>query len=773
MQKYRFIELQPAFLKCCFVGGVHALLCIGIPATPIQALGQQPAAEANTTQLPAVTVIADALDLPVANGTAAVISRRQIQNQTYTNPARVLQQVPGVYAREEDGFGIFSNISLRGTDSVRSAKATAMEDGILMSPAPYTAPATYHTPRIGRMSGVEVYKGSAQLRYGPQTTGGAINYLSTPFVALREDSPADSEFYLKSTYGSDNTFFDHAWWGHTQKTDAGTVGILLEMFHHQSDGFRDIDKSDTNTGFTLIEPMLRLFWEPDSLLKQRFEFRFGYSNLDSRETHLGLTDDDLHEDPLRRYAATQFDNFTSEQFRYSLRHIMQPSDSVRIETTAYYTWFTRNWYKLQDIRTPGGQVIGLPGALAAPGEPLDILKGNAAGFWRIRANDRDYEMLGIQSQVDWAFKTGLMTHDLTFGVRLHYDEGTRFERDDIAEVDANGQVIDFDTGRQGAAGNRVENTLAWSMFIEDKIRIGKLTLKPGLRWEHMRMRYKDGATTGPDLRRVIASDSGDLDALAPGIGANYELTDRLDLFGSYYRGISNPAPREYLRGDAQMETGDGFELGVRHSGKTLQAHAAGFYTSVENMIANEGLGGIGTIEDSNGGDARLYGLEMAVRWDALGNTRSDWALPVRAAVTYTKSEFVAVSPKADARSIYGSARPGNEVPYVPEWTASVGIGVEHRRFDLHLDATWTSEMYGTANNKTNLRNPAGQPDARYGKTEDAFILDLSAGYMVNANVRLIAGISNLTDEAFITSRLSSGARANQPRSFYGGVQIRF
>lgn len=88
-----------------------------------------------------------------AVGSAALITSQQIRNQTYANPNRVFQQLPGVYVRDEDGYGNFPNISLRGTDSVRSAKTTLMEDGVLMSPAPYTFPAAYHSPRIGRMSG--------------------------------------------------------------------------------------------------------------------------------------------------------------------------------------------------------------------------------------------------------------------------------------------------------------------------------------------------------------------------------------------------------------------------------------------------------------------------------------------------------------------------------------------------------------------------------------------------------------------------------------------
>ena len=61
----------------------------------------------------------------------------------------------------------------------------------MMAPAPYSEPAAYYTPRIGRMSGIEVLKGSSQVRFGPHTTGGVVNYLSTPFAELDPEIPAE------------------------------------------------------------------------------------------------------------------------------------------------------------------------------------------------------------------------------------------------------------------------------------------------------------------------------------------------------------------------------------------------------------------------------------------------------------------------------------------------------------------------------------------------------------------------------------------------------
>jgi len=760
------------------------------------------ATAAPAADLAPITVIGDAVNIPQIAGSAAVIDQQQIQRQTYTNPNRVLQQVPGVYVREEDGFGNFPNISLRGADGGRSSKLTVMEDGIMMAPAPYSDPSAYYSPRIGRMSSVEILKGSSQVRYGPQTTGGVINYLSTPFVALpapmaAEHAPADgknaggknsgkssvtptgeiqslaaSEGFLKSTYGSFNTFLNHAWWGHTQKTDAGTLGILLEFFHNQSDGYREIDKVGGDTGFTTIEPMIRLFWEPNSVLDQRFEFRFGYTNFDADETYLGLRDNDLRANPNRRYVASQFDNITSEQFRYSLSHIMQPTDSLRIETNAYYTSFARDWYKLDNVRDTEGNDIALAEALGSAGLGYDIVRGAAAGSWKMRSNNREYSTMGIQTQADWSFETGSLQHDLTIGARLHYDESSRFQRDDRARVNNAGSVLGISRGRQGEAGNRDANVLAYSMFIEDSIQLGRLTVKPGVRWEHLDLEFTDRAESG-NLNRVTNSGFGSLDALAPGVGLVYEVTDTWSLFGGFYRGISTPGPREFLRDGTDLEKSNGYELGIRHYGPAVQAELVGFFTDFDSLIVRDNLGGAGADVDANAGSAEVAGVEFAVRWDALSSANTDWRLPLRASATYTHSEVTSATPSADAESIFSGGGPGSQLPYIPEFTAAAGIGLEYRGFGLYLDGTYTSEMFGTARNTTSLRDFSGTPDARYGKTDSAFLLDLTLQYQVNNSVRLIAGISNLTGEEFIVSRLPYGGRANQPRAYYGGVEIRF
>ena len=140
-----------------------------------------------------VAIIGSKFNLKDIAGSAAFLDTQDIREHGVADVNRLLRRVPGVNLRQEDGFGLFPNISLRGVDAARNNKITIMEDGILTAPAPYSAPSAYYSPSTARMSGVEVLKGSSQVKYGPHTTGGAINFLSTAI-------PTNETYYLKSSW---------------------------------------------------------------------------------------------------------------------------------------------------------------------------------------------------------------------------------------------------------------------------------------------------------------------------------------------------------------------------------------------------------------------------------------------------------------------------------------------------------------------------------------------------------------------------------------------
>ena len=123
-----------------------------------------------------------------------------------------------------------------------------MEDGVLIAPAPYAAPAACYFPTLSRMHAVEVLKGASQLRYGPQTTGGVINLVSTPI-------PETASGRLQLVYGQDNQTDILANYG----GQIGSFGFSLETAQRSGvTGFKTIDRSNRNAGYKIADYVAKL-----------------------------------------------------------------------------------------------------------------------------------------------------------------------------------------------------------------------------------------------------------------------------------------------------------------------------------------------------------------------------------------------------------------------------------------------------------------------------------------------------------------------------------
>lgn len=696
-------------------------------------------------------------------GASAYIDADTIRQQNYTNINRILARVPGVYVREETGFGNFPNISLRGGDGTRSEKVSLMEDGILTSPAPYSAPAAYYSPRGSRMSGIEVLKGSSQIQYGPQTTGGVVNYLSTaipdnsglaapqsgkgstvPVAGSKEDN-----FYWRSTYGSNDTFFNHAYYGDTVVTENGKFGYLFELLHEQSDGFRSL-QGGGDTGFEVFEPMLKLSWQPDSALKQRFEFKYGYTDFEADETYVGLTEEDLNDNPYHRYAGTKFDNMQTQQHRTYLKWIMEPTADLKLETTAYYNEFGRNWYKIRGID------------LLDAGD-VALLKGTAAGDISIRANNRDYQAYGLQLNGLYNFETGSVAHDLGFGVRYHEDEASRFQRDDTIVADGTGGFT-IVKGAEGSGGNRIEETEALALWIKDDIQIGNLTVSPGIRYEHMDLSNTDYLSDATDT--VAAKRSGDDDYFAPGAGFKYDVNDTDNVFGGVFKGYSIPSPRSVLKDNVDKEESLGYELGYRRLDTYLAAEFVAFFTDFDNLVGSDA--GDPDADPRNAGEAEVWGFEAQISYDFAAACDKGYSTPTYVSATWTSAELKSDLTAGGGDGIYDGATDGSNVPYIPEWKIAAGVGFLTDTWGVNLDATYTSDSFGTANN---YDDPV--TNAKQGRIDSALIFDFSAHYAVTESLTLVGGVQNLFDEEYLASRVPIGPRLGSPRQTYVGFNLTY
>ncbi len=695
------------------------------------------------------------------------LSQNEMSNFQYANIDQILRQVPGVYFRGEDGYGLFPNISLRGVDSNRSGKLTMMEDGVLTAPAPYAAPSAYYSPTAGRMSSFEVLKGSSQIQYGPHTTGGVINYISTPI-------PDGKAGFTKLQYGEDNDMRIHTWYGDKVETGSGVLGYLVELYARETDGFKTIDSTEAyegsdETGFDKTDSMIKFGYQPNTSQYHYFEIKLGYTDFHANETYLGLSTEDFRENPYRRYAASRFDEMNAHQTRSYLRHLTRWDSGAKLTTTAYYNNFHRNWYKLQAVN---GSSLGT--ALFNGTDDYQTLTGTRAGELRVRANNRKYYLGGIQSEFNQQFYQGEVSHNVTVGGRFHSDNIRRFQWEDIYNMNDEGGVdeyIQYGHKGPGEAGNRKQTVDATSLYVMDEISVGKWAVTPGLRYEYVDWYYwrADGKVT-PD------EDSGNFDVFAPGINVSYKLSDETRLFAGANRGISTLSPSSARKG-LEVEEANSYEAGVKHNDRDggWYGEAVLFQTDFENLIARESDGGGNPVGgDKNIGKITTRGLELLFSKTLYDGDSNGIHVPLTFAFTWTDAEFVEGTASGNADStIFAGAQPGNELPYIPEFQWNLTLGLDAERWSANVAASYVGESFADGSNLGLEEDTSGDPDSRFGMIDEYFTVDLGFRYKISKSATFFASIQNVFGEEWLASRIPHGPRPGAPRQASLGFEFNY
>ncbi len=704
-------------------------------------------------------------------GSAQALDRAALERQDYSDIHRVLREVPGVQVMEEEGYGTRPNISIRGTAMDRAGKIAVMEDGILSSPAPYSDPAAYYFPTVGRMHAVEVRKGSSQVPYGPSTTGGVLNFVSTPV-------PADRAGKLQLMIGEDASAKVHAYYGETT-THFGwlNVGWLAETYQQRTDGFKTLpgyakDYPDNfqgdNTGFVHSDYLgkLRLSTAAGVGIYQELELKAGRVEHLSNETYLGLTQADFDANPYRRYAASAVDDIDVDQYQLSARYFIRPLENLDLTARVYRQQVHRNWYKLNDVRNSADDGwVSIANVLRDPTTYADqyaMLTGDTShsdGF-RVRANNRKYTSYGAQLGSEVRFATGEFGHTLNAGIRWHYDESDRFQHDSRYGMQ-NGVMSFASRGAPGSQDNRVSSTRALSLFAENAVEWNRLTVTPGLRYE--KLDYEVQRWTGNDANRTDSNRTrtkAGTDVLVWGLGAGYEVLPGFNVFTGVHKGFQDPGPG--ANDSAVAEESVNFELGARYAGRASYAQATGFLHNYSNLLGRETAsgGGSSTQELFNGGKARILGLELAGGHDLSATLGGPVKLPVRAAYTFIQGELL-----SDFESNYwGTVTKGDEIPHIATHSLLVAAGAEYGPASLDVATAYSGAMRINAGSGD---IPADQ------KIGDYMTVDLTAGYRVSPNLRLVGSVKNLFDETGMAARTPSGLRPNMPRLMTAGIVADF
>jgi len=682
-------------------------------------------------------------------GAAYFLSTAELAEFNYTDINRALSKIAGINFYEEDGFGLRPNISIRGTSPERSSKIAIMEDGILISPAPYSASSAYYFPSIARMQAVEVLKGSSQIQYGPYTTGGAINFVST-------EIPESFKGKITTNYGSFNTGQTHSTFGNS----FDNFGYMVEYLNYNSDGFKALG-NDLNTGFDIneITSKIRLNSSDQSLISQSLEFKFHYYDEISNETYLGLTDDDFDINSSLRYPGSEKDKMDAEHTQYLITHQLNLSERFKITSNFYHNGFKRNWYKLDDIVYSGdsqkiSKVLSNPDKYSGH---MSLVRGElneTDNSLKVKANNREYVSKGIQTKIDyhWYGKNDSF-NDLEIGFRFHYDEEDRFQWEDIYNIN-NGFMSLSKYGDKGSQGNRISSANSFASYIMYKYKLKRFTITPGIRYESIDLERNDYGKSNPQRNKnEVSYRQNKVSVFIPGFGLNYSFNNNVSMFGGLHKGYSPPGSSEGQKAEESIN----LEIGTRLSYKKFNSELIFYQNNYTNLLGNDlaATGGFGELDPFNAGKALVNGLEFLLRTNLLEN--NEVSVPFSLSYTHTNAKFL--SDFGSTQDIWGEVSNGDRIPYIPKHQLNSSISFQVDKYEINLSGNYNGKFSTIANGSVEIPS--------------YLIFDISFRYNLSSDITFRSKILNLFDKDYAVSRAPAGLRPGHPFGIYVGFEYRF
>ncbi|HKO99316.1 MAG TPA: TonB-dependent receptor [Pyrinomonadaceae bacterium] len=662
-------------------------------------------------------------------GSVDIIDAPIIENARALTSTEILRKVPGLNVRDEEGFGLRPNIGIRGLNPTRSTKVLLLEDGIPLTYAPYGDNASYYHPPIERFESVEVLKGSGQILYGPQTIGGVINYITPTPPGKREGS-------LTITGGNRNYFNGHLSFGDT----IGNTGLVVGFTRKQGQGSRENIRSGVNDfNFKSVTAFSA---------QHAITLKFNYYGEDSNVTYSGLREDEFRANPRQNPFRNDF--FYGDRAGASLTHAFVFNVDVVLTTNLYGSYFRRHWWRQSSNSNE------------RPNDSADPLCGGMTNLNSMCGNQgrlRRYLFAGVEPRLRITKPLFGRRNETALGFRFHVEDQERVQKNGDRPASRDGVVVE----------NNERSNQAFSGFIQNRFILGKLTLSPGLRVEHVKYQRTN--------RLLNVNGKTQLTQVVPGIGVSYTPSDKLTFFAGLHRGFAPPRTEDVINNttggtiDLDPELSWNYEAGVRaRPHAAVRVEATFFRMDYENQIVPASLaGGIGSAF-TNGGATLHQGMEFSAALDTASILRRRYSFYLRGAYTYL--------PAADFRGIRFSSVPGfsstsvtgNRLPYAPKQLLNASVGFAHSTgIDTFLEAVHVSPQFSEDLNRTDPFTANGQT----GLIPSYTIWNATANYNLERfRTTLFVTAKNVFDRTYIADR-ARGLLPGPPRGLQAGIKFKY
>ncbi len=486
-----------------------------------------------------------------------------------------LKIVPGVNARDEEGYGAIPNIGIRGLSPNRSTKVLILEDGAPIQPSLFLSNASYYSPPVERISSIEVLKGATGLRYGPNTIGGVINYQSkTPLKNGTVKGKLGSHGYklLELEAGA--------------SSEQNSMGGGINLITSEADGFR-------NNGYRMNDILVKggmaigqNQWLGIKLTRYENEINTSY---------VGLRPDEFAQTPTKNPAPD--DQFLSHRTSFDINHDLEINSDIKLKTLLYWSQLERNFWR-RDVASKTRQ-----------GTSFVECGGTA---YCVTGRNRNFDMLGVDSRLFVHYQAFGIKNESEIGVRLHSERmSNKTDRSNAGPRARTGITTGHDNNDAKAMALYMQNRFLFS---------DQFAVTPGVRVESYQQTRKN----------AINGASGEVHntEIVPGIGATWQPMPELQLYSSVYKGFAPAMVSAAISGDGvdqqlDAERSMNFEIGLRGKANVWTYEAAVFRMDFSNQIVNQALSA--GISKTNGGQSLHQGAEGALgyaitsAWSLLAN----------------------------------------------------------------------------------------------------------------------------------------------------------
>ncbi len=453
------------------------------------------------------------------------ISPLALKNINPLSTEEVLRMVPGVNILGEMGLSNRPNISIRGSWGRRSKKVLLMEDGTPSAPAPYIAPGAYYNPVSDRITSIEVYKGADMLRYGPNNMYGAINYIT----ALPSQKP---ELRVKLIGGQRNYQTGLLSYGGTWNN----LGVLIESVYKKFDGFTD------NSSVEVLNLNAKVFAKLSD--NQSLYFKVSGQFEDNQASLSSQTPFTFETDPTQNPLAA--DQFTMRRYGVDIIHKWLPKENLSFTSKIYASDFERDWWRQITAKVKASELKNYVGdeifnqrysylSSETFGEEDYVIVGRVLNGRESTSDSRwTYTVSGIKETMNLQWDA--------FGEKQKLEASFNLHRETFKD-----RFLVADSSRWARNGRTASDLRyrLWSAngFIRNEFNIGKWSITPILRFEHVDMYRQDliAVAQNPNINSTEEGREPNIyNQFLLGITVDYRIRNG-EFYGSIYQGMIAPS----------------------------------------------------------------------------------------------------------------------------------------------------------------------------------------------------------------------------------------